>query len=261
MIRHSNDAFPTIAKHQLAWFDRYIRWYLPRNFHALHLLRLTDLQKINGTPLLVCLNHPSWWDPLFALHLSRRFFPDRHHVAPIAAAGLAKYKFFERLGFVGIEPGTYQGAARFVNIGRAALSQADGAFWVTAQGRFADVRQPVILERGIGYLTHRIGHFAMLPIALEYSFWNERYPEAFACLGEVVWGSGQERSPSEWTAMFTQSLQATVTTLSERVQQRSLRGFEALFGGNAGIGGVYDIWRATKARLQGRHWRPEHGEH
>ena len=95
----SRAALPPIAKRQLGWFNAYVSWFLRRNFHGLHLLRLTNLEQLESLPLLVCLNHPSWWDPLVGLHLSQRFFPLRHHVAPIAAAGLAKYKFFERLGF------------------------------------------------------------------------------------------------------------------------------------------------------------------
>jgi len=83
MKTKSGRTLPPIAKRKLGWFTRFVGWFLPRNFHGLHLLRLTDLEKLNGVPLLVCLNHPSWWDPLIALYLSQRFFPDRHHVAPL----------------------------------------------------------------------------------------------------------------------------------------------------------------------------------
>lgn len=83
----SKNRLPPVAKRQLGLFARYVRWYLPRYFHALHLLRLANLDGLNGTSLLVCLSHPSWWDPRIALHLSQRFFPDRHHLAPIAAVG------------------------------------------------------------------------------------------------------------------------------------------------------------------------------
>jgi 1-acyl-sn-glycerol-3-phosphate acyltransferase len=261
MNRTNASALPRIARGQLAWFARYASWYLKRNFHALHLLRRADLGKLNGMPLLICLNHPSWWDPLVALYLSQRFFPERYHVAPIAVEGLAKYKFFERLGFFGIEPRTPRGAARFLVVGEAVMGRADGAFWITAQGEFTDVRRPVVLARGIGRLAHRCSRFAMLPVALEYMFWNERYPEAFACLGEIVFGSGSERSSEDWTELFTQSLQTTANALSERVQQRRSAAFEPLIQGNAGVGGVYDLWRAAKARLQGKRWQPEHGEH
>jgi len=259
LIIRTNIAPPRISKRQLAWFARYVSWYLPRNFHGLHLLRLNDTSRLAGIPVLFCLNHPSWWDPLIALYLSQRFFGDRSHFAPIAAAGLAKYKFFERLGFFGIEPGSRRGASRFLELGNAVLSRPEGAFWVTGQGEFGDVRRPIMLQPGIGHVAHHAGHFAMLPVALEYSFWNERYPEAFACFGEAIVGYGGEHLPAQWTSLFARSLQAAMDALSERVQLRRASAFEPLFKGNAGAGGVYDLWRAMKARLLGKHWQPEHG--
>ena len=112
---------PPVRKWQLNLFAAYVRFYLSRNFHALHLLRLGELEQLRSYPLLVCINHPSWWDPLIGLYLTQRFFPERHHYAPIAAEGVAKYQFFERLGFFGIDPATRAGAARFLRIGEAAL--------------------------------------------------------------------------------------------------------------------------------------------
>lgn len=252
-------SLPGSAKRQLAWFTHYTRWYLQRNFHGLHLLRLSALDSLEGLPLLVCVNHPSWWDPLLGLFLSQRFFPHRRHAAPIAAEGLAKYKFFERLGFFGINPGTRQGAFRFLQIGEAVLGRSDGAFWVTPQGAFKDVRLPIVLQPGVGYLARHLARFAMLPVALEYSFWNERYPEAFACFGSPVIEYGWNRTPAHWNTLFTRRLQETVDALSFRVALRDASVFEPLLAGNAGVGGVYDLWRASKAKLLGKSWQAEHG--
>ena len=250
---------PPIAKRQLAWFTGYVRWFLRRNFHGLHLLNCAKLDQIRALPLLVCLNHPSWWDPLIGLYLSQRFFPYRNHAAPIAAAGLAKYKFFERLGFFGIEADKWEGALRFLEIGNAVLSRADGAFWVTPQGTFADVRQPVVLQPGIGHLARKAQGFAMLPVALEYSFWNERYPEVFACFGTPIIGVGHAHTAAGWNAIFTHAITDTVLTLSQKVQLRKADVFEPLLEGSAGVGGVYDLWRASIARLRGKPWQAEHG--
>ncbi len=257
----TSPSLPPVAHRQLRWFERYVRFYLRRNFHGLHLLRLADLESLNGYPLLVCLNHPSWWDPLVALYLTQRFFKTRRQFAPIAAEGVAKYKFFERLGFFGIDGKTRSGAAKFLRIGEAVLSRPDGAFWVTPQGAFTDVRtRPVVIEPGVGHLAHRLGRFAMLPLALEYTFWNERYPEAFACFGHpVLVENGRAARAAEWNLIFSSALESTQIALSERVPCRDSKLFEPLLAGNAGVGGVYDLWRAVKARLHGRPWQPEHG--
>lgn len=248
-----------IRRRQLAWFARYVAWYLRRNFHGLHLLQLSSLEPLEGLPLLVCVNHPSWWDPLIGLYLSQRFFPERYHAAPIAADGLAKYKFFKRLGFFGIPSERRQRAFRFMAVGRAVLSRTDGALWVTPQGAFTDIRLPIRLEPGVGHLATHIERFAFLPVALEYAFWNERLPEAFVCFGFPVIASGHTATAAEWSARFTRSLQDTTDCLSEKVQLRDPRMFEPLLEGKAGVGGVYDVWRASIAKLQGKRWQPEHG--
>ncbi len=254
--------FLPVGKRQLIWFTRYVQWYLRRNFYRLHLLRLTPLEQVEGYPLLVCLNHPSWWDPLMGIYLSQRFFSERRHYAPIAAAGLAKYHFFERLGFFAIEPGTRTGAARFLSAGEAALSDANGALWVTPQGAFTDVRRPMNIQPGVGHLALRLKRFAMLPLALEYGFWNERFPEAFACFGgPILAQSGGEYSAEEWTNIFSQALTTTSDTLAAQVQLRNPALFQPLLEGRAGVGGIYDLWRASKARIQGKPWLPEHGGH
>ncbi|MBV8866034.1 MAG: lysophospholipid acyltransferase family protein [Acidobacteriaceae bacterium] len=256
-------ALPPVAKRQLQWFATYVRFYLGRNFHGLHLLRLADLDQVAGYPLLVCLNHPSWWDPLIGLCLSQRFFQARQQYAPIALAGLAKYRFFERLGFFGIDTRSRAGAIRFLRIGQTVLSHPNGALWVTPQGDFTDVRRrPLRIEPGIGHLAHRLERFAMLPLTLEYAFWNERFAEAFACFGApILVNNGRERVPSEWNQRFAAALEATQDVLAERVQRRDPSLFESLIEGAAGVGGTYDLWRACKARLQGKRWYPEHGRY
>lgn len=257
--RRSPVSLPPIRKRQLAWFTRYVEWYLCRNFHGLHFLQMSSLESLAGLPLLVCLNHPSWWDPLIGLHLSQRFFPQRYHAAPIAADGLAKYKFFERLGFFGIPSDRHQRAFRFLEVGRAVLSRADGALWVTAQGAFTDVSVPIRFESGVGYLATLLDRFVFLPVALEYAFWNERFPEAFVCFGAPVIVNGRKSSASDWTARFTDSLQETVERLTTKVILRDAQLFEPLLQGRTGVGGIYDVWRATIAKLQGKQWQPAHG--
>lgn len=258
-VRHS----PHISQWQLRLFASYVRWYLSRNFHGLHLLKLSSIDALSGWPLLICVNHPSWWDPLLSLHLSRQFFADRTNYGPIASAGVAKYKFLERLGFFGIDPQSRSGAQRFLSIGEECLSRADHAFWITPQGEFVDARcRPVVFAPGVGHLARRLSiaarPFAMVPIAFEYAFWNERFAEAFICIGEPVFVE-EQRSASAWTEVFARALERAQNALSERVQARDPGAFELLLPGRSGVGGVYDLWRATKARIQRRKFHPEHG--
>jgi len=254
-------SLPPVRHWQLRLFSKYVTFYFWRHFHNIYLAPGLPVSSLEGWPVLICLNHPSWWDPLLAIFLSQRFFRKRRQYAPIAVEGLNKYKFFERLGFFGIDPRTTAGASRFFKLGRAVLRLTDGLLWVTAQGKFTDVRKrPVELQTGVGHLAHSAERFVMLPVAFEYAFWDERSPEAFVCFGDPVFvTSGKSRSAGEWSAIFAASLEQTQGHLSECVTARSSDAFTSLLTGRAGVGGVYDIWRVFKAGLHGRRFRAEHG--
>ncbi len=242
-------------------FARYCRHYLSRHFHRLHLLERSPLDQFGDVPLLICLNHPSWWDPIVAIYLSQRLFANRLHYGPIAAAGISKYKFFEKLGFFPIDPQTRDGAFRFLQIGRAALATPGCALWVTAQGQFEDVRvRPTKFQTGVGHLARSSSGFVMLPLALEYSFWRERTPEAFACFGDpILVDDGGAKTAVEWTSIFARSVEDTQDYLADRVKTGQESQFEELLSGAAGVGGVYDIWRAVKSYARGKRFRAEHG--
>lgn len=254
---------PNLSPGLVALFSRYGAGYLARNFHAVRLSRAErpDRGALRARPLIVYLNHPSWWDPMMCLLLARRIFPERRHFGPMDAAGLEKYKFFGKLGFFGIEPGTARGARRFLGVSQALLEQPDTALWITAGGHFADPRErPVRLRPGLGHLIHRLDRVSILPLALEYPFWEERFPEALARFGEVQHVRGEALSPSGWTELLEDRLAATQDALAAESLERDPARFEALVGGRAGVGGVYDVWRRFQARLRGRSFHPEHGK-
>ena len=90
------------------FFAKYVRRMMRKDFGALRLEResagaLEDLTT-ERRPLLLCLNHASWWDPLVAMTLGVRFLEARDHRAPMDAAQLERFGFMRRLGMFPIEP-------------------------------------------------------------------------------------------------------------------------------------------------------------
>lgn len=233
----------------------YVRRYVRRHFHALRVARAGPLPVGLSGPLFVVVNHPSWWDPLvgflLAAHLGRVPF------VPMAAAGLARYPLLERLGVFGLPAGV-AGSRRFLEVGRLVLHTPGTVLVVTPQGRFADPRErPVRLMPGIGHLTRSLGAGTLLPVALEYAFWNERLPEALVHCGRPIpLGSG--RSVADWTAQAAAGLTAAQDALAVEAVSRDPARFETLVGGRAGVGGVYDVWRRIAARVRGRSFDPRH---
>jgi len=245
----------------LQLFRRWGKRYLRKNFHAVRLARECKPVDPAGEPVLVVANHPSWWDPLVGLMLLD-LFPDRLHSAPIDAAALGKYRFFEWLGFFGVERGTMRGARDFLRTSLAVLARPDACLWVPAQGRFSDPRErPIRLRPGIGHLVRRMKGGTILPLALEYPFWGERYPEALARFGvPIPINDGSRHSALEWVARIESALTATMDALALDAMQRHVAAFDTLVGGNVGVGGLYDLWRRLRAWIHGKPFRPEHGE-
>jgi 1-acyl-sn-glycerol-3-phosphate acyltransferase len=211
-------------------------------------------------PVVVALNHPAWWDPLIGIVLSRAFGEAREHFAAIDAAAVRKYPFFTRLGFFGVDPDTVRGAVEFLRVGRAILSGANRVLWVTAQGRFTDVRvRPLALRSGVGHLAARIDTGYVLPVALEYTFWTERTPEALIRIGEpLVIAESPGRSGREWTAVIETALTNTLDVLSREAAARDPGLFTPLVRGKSGVGGFYDRWRRAMAWARGERFDPSH---
>ncbi len=241
-------------------FRRYVRWYLAKHFHAVRLDRSGEPWPLpTDEPLLVVLNHPSWWDPLIGVFLSG-WAADYEHFAAIDAAALQRYRFFARLGFFGVTPRSYRGAATFLRYGLTILSQPRRALWVTAQGRFADVRQrPVQLEAGVGHLAARLRRGWVVPLALEYPFWTERTPEALVRVGPpLAIGPRAGQGPRVWLAEVAAALTQTMDALAVAAQSQDVQRFTTLLAGRAGTGGWYDRWQRLRHWLWGRRYDPAH---
>ena len=247
----------------LRWFTWYSRRYIRRHFHSLRLSRAGLPPQTRRLPLVIYSNHASWWDPLVCLALKSEFFPERTAYAPIDAAALERYTFFRRLGFFGVEQGSRRGAAQFLRAGEAILRRPDHLLALTPQSRFADPRErPARFQPGLGHLAGRVDHALFVPLAMEYVFWEERLPEILVRFGEAVEVRREHAAafyPAYWTALFEENLTATQDALAVEAQRRDPLDFLPLLRGGAGQGGIYDVWRAAKARWRGQPFNPEHG--
>jgi 1-acyl-sn-glycerol-3-phosphate acyltransferase len=247
--RSTHDAamLPPVNRPLLRLFTVYSRWYLRRHFHAVRVsgVSLADLPA--DQPLLIYLNHPAWWDPMIALLLATEQLADRRHFAPIEAAMLERFRFFGKLGFFGIEKEGPRAAARFLRLGQAALARPDRALWVTAQGEFVDVRQrPIDLRPGVAHLARRLERGLVVPIALEYAFWEQRLPEALVRVGEPIPIEGADEAPVDrWQRRLREGLTQAMDRLAADVQRRDPARFRTMLAGAGGVSIVYDTWRSV----------------
>ena len=253
-------SLPSPAPRRLAWFRLYARWYLRRHFHA---LRVANADRIPGDdhPLILFGNHASWWDPLAALLLAESLLPSRDHYAPMDATALAHYGVFRPLGFFPVENGTRRGAAQFLHFADQVLARPGSTLWITPESQFVDVRRrPVEFRSGLGALIARAHRLTCVPVAIEYTFWNERLPEILVNIGEPLRiADGQMEDARTWTNLLGYAQAATLDELAMLAIDRDPDAFVSLLDGGAGIGGIYSLWKRLQSAATGRRYHPDHG--
>lgn len=239
------------------YFVRYFR----RHMNALRLARWGEPEVPPGAgPLVIYVNHPSWWDAAVIVLAAKALFPGHATYAPFDAAMLEKYRIFGRIGAFAVDLESRRGAAAFMTASADILSRPDRALWITAQGRFSDVRErPLGLRPGLARLAEIAPNALFLPLAIEYGFWAERGAEAFLAFGPPRTGQellGLEREAR--LARLEDDLTATLDRLGGDVIARDPGRFRTLIEGRAGVGGVYDGWRRLAALLRGRRFDAAH---
>ena len=251
---------PRVSAGAIKLFAAYTRRYMRRQFHTLRILKRHSPQQDLSRPLLIYLNHASWWDPLVCLDLSRRWFPDRSSFAPIDAASLKRYRILKHIGMYPVEQNSIRGTMAFLRTTCAILSVERNIVWLTPQGRFTDVRaRPVQLRGGIGTLATRLPKVEFLPLAIEYAFWTEPRPEILISFGQATVPRRElPRSAAAWTGLFAEALRNTQDELADHSCRRNPLDWFVLDRGASGVGAIYDAWRMLRARLSGTPFAREH---
>ncbi|WP_428391933.1 lysophospholipid acyltransferase family protein [Lichenicoccus sp.] len=240
-------------------FAYYLRLRVRRGFHAIRLSGQLPVVP-RGQPVIVFANHPSWWDPAVFIILGDTLFRGRPGYGPMESDALRRYGFFRRLGAFGIEKNTAAGARRFLEIARAVLAEPGAMIWVTAEGNFTDPRvRPVRLRPGVAHLARSIPDAVLLPLAVEYVFWNESRPELLVRFGNPIAADAAIR-PAEWTQRLQTVLAREMDALAADSASREKQRFQTLLSGTVGSSMIYDTTRRLAALLRGRHFSPAHEE-
>jgi 1-acyl-sn-glycerol-3-phosphate acyltransferase len=240
----------------LAFFRRIVRGYFRRHFRAVRISHAERFASLETGPLIVYANHSSWWDPMVSVLLANRLMPHRKHYAPMDAQALERYGILKRIGIFGVDMHSVRGAARFLRTGLDLLA-AGGVLWITPQGRFVDARErPLVFKPGMAALAGRVpGGCTVLPLAIEYVFWDERLPETLLHFGEPVIIRGDEADSEE---RLKAALIDAMETLKTMAMARDPRAFELLHAGRVGAGGFQEFFGRIFAWLRGRKYRADH---
>ncbi len=278
--------------HVARFFHRYTRRLFAKKFHA---VRFTPgsgelLRALNDAPepVIVAMNHASWWDPMVGVLLASGATPDRRTFAPMELAQLEQFAFFRMLGVFGLDPehpkaveamsayvmeqfastsrdregavsDSPAGEDRSLTVAARSEGRSGASLWLTPQGSFADVRTPAKLRPGAAALAAascaRFDRVRVVALAIEYSFWTDQKPEVFLH-AEAVPTPDHADSTTAWHRVLTRSLRGAQSHLGERVMSRDPASFELrpdLVGGRgdrarAQVNPIYDLW----LRLRGK---------
>jgi 1-acyl-sn-glycerol-3-phosphate acyltransferase len=250
---------PAIWRFMGVYFARYVR----RHLNGVRLANWGQPPAAPAAgPVVVYCNHPAWWDAALIILLAQRFFPAAESYAPFDAAMLARYRIFARMGAFGVDLDSPRGAASFMAASRKILERPGRVMWITAQGRFSDVRErPLALRPGVARLAELAPDALFVPLALDYAFWVERGAEACAAFGPVIPARDLLALPRpDRLARLEADLTATLDRLGADVRSRDPARFASLLDGRRGVGGVYDAWHRLVAALTGRRFVAGHRE-
>ncbi|MGZ8940003.1 MAG: lysophospholipid acyltransferase family protein [Limisphaerales bacterium] len=241
---------PPRSRALLRWFTTYSAMYLRRHFDGLYLSGpRPDFAEMPG-PIVVYLNHASWWDPLICLQLSHRFTSERANFAPIDAKSLEQFRFFRKLGFFPVEKHSRRGALQFLETSASILRDAQSVLWVTPQGDFFDSRvRPTTLKSGIGQLPSMVPNLTFVPLALDYFFGDGRLPSIAARFGATLTVSDFPLyHRHDWTSALGAALENTQDALCEEVTTKRVQSSQPLLAGKHGTGGIYGWWQSMRGR-------------
>ena len=259
---------PPVSGPLLWFFHGVAQRRLSRSFRALRVAHPERVLPSRTTPLVVALNHPSWWDPLVGFVLSQQLFPARHFYAPMDEVALQRYRIFRRLGMFPVEMHSARGAAQFLRSAAAVLDRGH-ILAVTPQGQFTDARvRPAVFRSGLAALLHRRcaqgKSTVVLPLALEYTFWDQRLPEALVNCGNPLHfgrdgddGSAALPQQTIHTAL-EEAMERTQDELAALALRRDPAAFTSLLQGRAGSAGFYGWIERFQSVLHGRHRLGDH---
>lgn len=256
---HLNPAAPSElilpAKHS-AGFARVFAWYtrrlLAKKFHAVRLAKggqaLAAQLDTDPRPVILLLNHSSWWDPLIGFAVGSNLLQSRIGIAPMDRSQLERFSFFRKLGLFGIDPDNPASMSAMLDYATSFVRNSTRpTIALTPQGRFTDVREPIVLRPGAAALCSTLGDVRAAILSIEYAFWQDQRPEVFLRLADVH--APQSPSTTGWQRALTAAMTDSCQALAAMVIARDPTAFDPLLArAGSSVNPVYDLFLKLRGK-------------
>lgn len=194
----------------LGAFELFFRPWMRRRLGAIRLAGLP--RELDGArPLLLVANHVSWWDG-FALREAQRLLRPRAPVHFVMLeAELARHSFLQRIGAIGIDPGSPPSVARAAReLEIRVRERPDSVVLFFPQGRiWPSFRRPLGFRRGVEWFARRLAPATVLPLGI--------HVEPLAGIAPTVWVSAAAPVRVPEGDASAEALQAAVEGELDRV--------------------------------------------
>ena len=210
------------------WFEKIFAVYnknlIKRRFSSLKVFNLDILlYKKQTLPLIIYLNHSSWWDGLTAFQLSYNAKFDSFIM--MEEQHLRRFYLFRRLGAFSIERQKPREALKSLEYSAALLkNNPERTLWIFPQGEILpnDTR-PLKFYNGLSRIIAKTGKCYVLPLAVRYEFTGEFKPEIFVRIGEAEFISGDQNfNIKQQTKYFAEKLTLTLDELKTDIIKNDL---------------------------------------
>lgn len=256
---------PLIPASHSPWREKlflpYIERRLQSTFHRVYLDgNIEEFNDDGNTPLIVVMNHSSWWDVLLAYWIEYKVFGwERYGV--MEAGQLERYRFFAKLGMIGVDRSSLAHVREFMEYVTNLLRGQRRSLWITPQGEMlSNYQRPIRFQSGLAHLAADLERFYFCMVVTHSEFWIEPRPEAFFAVSPVTLVETKpEFDRKAWSSDQALRMETMLDSLLLKVQNRDASAFSTVLEGKTGINGIYDTLRAMRAKASGKSFNVEHG--
>lgn len=214
------------------WFEKifavYNRNLFRRRFESFQVSGLKFLPRTSREfPLIIYVNHSSWWDGLAAFQISKTASLDSFIM--MEEKHLKKLFLFRRLGAFSVVRENRFEAAQSINYAVNLLREKTSrTLWIFPQGEILpnDIR-PLKFFGGLSKIIQKLDFCFVLSIAIRYEFAGKYKPEAFLKIDKPIFFDNDKKfSRKAITKTLEENLTRTLDELKINIVNKDFKDFE-----------------------------------